>query len=270
MEWELIDARARWGGLLLLDGALLRSTAAMLGDWDLQSTLLRRAVQTGSRFVEAPPGALALLDRRSAIAMVEDELGREAIEKPRGLIDRFFFLPAARALARPAMRAMLAPSWFDWAAIGLTLIGTLGFIAGWRWPGYAALLIAGPVDAVGQRIAALAWRPTSSGQWRIIATAVSILALGWRIFADGEGWGALTLALTVVGLWIAVTDHHRFIGKPAKRPLWLANLDDLIWLLLPFALFGAWRIGLGVIALDLFATLLMTQRLTARKGNERP
>ena len=49
--FERIDATSRWAGVALVDGQTLASTAAMLGDWDLQSTLLRRAVQAGARRV---------------------------------------------------------------------------------------------------------------------------------------------------------------------------------------------------------------------------
>ena len=47
-DFERIDAESRWAGVALVDCALLGSTAAMLGDWDLQSTLLRRALQEGA------------------------------------------------------------------------------------------------------------------------------------------------------------------------------------------------------------------------------
>lgn len=269
-EWELIDAQTRWGGLLLLDGELMRSTSAMLGDWDLQSTLLRRAVQAGARFVEAPGGTLVILDSRILSEPVQDALGREAAEQPRGMVDRFIFAPLARLAAPRAMRAMLAPIWFDWAAIGLTLLAAIIFAVGWAWPGLVLLLLAGPVEAVGRWLATLAWRHNAPENWRVAATGAAWLALGWRLFRDGAGWGALLLAATAIALWVAIRDHHRFIGRPARAPLWLASLDELIWLQLPFALLGLWVIGLGAAALYLFATLLMTQRLTARKGNERP
>jgi hypothetical protein len=45
--YERIDAGSRWAGIAAIDGALLRETAGMLRDWDLQSTLLRRTLQTG-------------------------------------------------------------------------------------------------------------------------------------------------------------------------------------------------------------------------------
>src|SRR5207253_7675994 len=46
--FERIDAESRWAGVALVDAHLLGSTAAMLGDWDLQSTLLRRSIQEGA------------------------------------------------------------------------------------------------------------------------------------------------------------------------------------------------------------------------------
>ena len=46
--FERIDGESRWAGIALVDSRLLGSTAAMLGDWDLQSTLLRRALQEGA------------------------------------------------------------------------------------------------------------------------------------------------------------------------------------------------------------------------------
>src|SRR3954470_21371004 len=51
--FERIDAGSRWAGVAMVDAKLLGSTAAMLGDWDLQSTLLRRTIQEGARRVPA-------------------------------------------------------------------------------------------------------------------------------------------------------------------------------------------------------------------------
>jgi len=51
--FERIDAGSRWAGVALVDAHLLGSTAAMLGDWDLQSTLLRRSIQEGARRLPA-------------------------------------------------------------------------------------------------------------------------------------------------------------------------------------------------------------------------
>src|SRR5438309_5931780 len=53
-HFERIDAESRWAGVALVDAHLLGSTAAMLGDWDVQSTLLRRAIQEGA--IRLPAG----------------------------------------------------------------------------------------------------------------------------------------------------------------------------------------------------------------------
>ena len=60
--YERIDAGSRWAGVAMVDAQLLGSTAAMLGDWDLQSTLLRRAIQEGA--LQDPGGR----GRRRAVA----------------------------------------------------------------------------------------------------------------------------------------------------------------------------------------------------------
>ena len=52
-DHERIDDTSRWAGAALVEAHTLGSTAAMLGDWDLQSTLLRRTVQSGARMVAA-------------------------------------------------------------------------------------------------------------------------------------------------------------------------------------------------------------------------
>ena len=267
--WERIDATARWAGLMVLDGALLRQTAAMLGDWDLQSTLLRRAVQSGALFVDAPAAVLAILDRRSAAPPLDVALARRADGEPKGITDRFLFAPLARTLAPPAMTAMLQPEWFRWAARGLVGVAAALFVAGWTSLGLAAMLASGPVAAIGRRIAMLGWRRPASAEavdWRQVIAALALIALAWRRAVDGDGWGMIAVTLTIIAFFVAIADHCRFIGAPPKRPIWLAGLDDAIWLMLPFALFGIWSVGMGAIALQAFASLLMLQRLTARKG----
>jgi hypothetical protein len=54
--FERIDAESRWAGVALVDAHMLGSTAAMLGDWDLQSTLLRRTIQEGALRMSASSG----------------------------------------------------------------------------------------------------------------------------------------------------------------------------------------------------------------------
>ena len=72
--FERIDAAVRWGGLLLIDGARLRRTAARLGEWDLESTLLRRAVQDGAARIgafEEGDAPVAIVEHAAGLAPIE-------------------------------------------------------------------------------------------------------------------------------------------------------------------------------------------------------
>lgn len=271
-RWERIDANARWGGLAMLDGALLRRTAAMLGDWDLQSTLLRRAVQGGAVYVDAPsgkmPALLAIVDDRDAATAADAELATRAAHVATGWPDHVLFMPIARLAAPYAMRAMVVPAWFRAGAVGLTLAGAAAFALGWLWPGIVALLLAGPVDSVGRHIAALSWRSPAEGRrWdhmRLAVSGAAVLLLGWHLAGDGGGWGCWALAIVLIAAMAAIADHRRLFGEPPDRPEWLAEPDGLIWLFLPFAIGGVPAIGMGAMALHAFASLLKTFRLAAR------
>ncbi|HEU0284621.1 MAG TPA: hypothetical protein VFR52_05705, partial [Sphingomicrobium sp.] len=64
-DFERIDSVSRWSGVALVEGRTLGATAAMVGDWDLPSTLLRRTLQAGARLVPVAPGCEPLLARNS-------------------------------------------------------------------------------------------------------------------------------------------------------------------------------------------------------------
>ena len=113
--YERIDGQSRWGGAAAIDGQMLRATAAMLRDWDLQSTLLRRTLQAGARHVMADR-PLAIIDRAADVAALEDRILADALETRGGWMDRLL-APLERALAgamlggsvRPGLIGGLAP-----------------------------------------------------------------------------------------------------------------------------------------------------------------
>ena len=267
--WELIDATARWAGLLLADGELVRRTARMLGDWDLQSTLLRNAVQAGAERVDATQSAPLLAqvaDPASAVA-VEQAISRGATLRHTGLLDRYVFDPIARMVAPRAMSAMTDPVWLRAGSSALLVVAALIFVAGWRWPALVLALLSGPADTLGRHLAALGMRMRRDQkrwtQLRYGAASAALLALGWNL--REFGWGSIALAAATLGFMTAFFEHERWIGRPARRPLWLAEPDALIWLLLPFAVTGWWTTGLAAQAGLALASLLKVQRLTGRQ-----
>lgn len=267
--WELIDASARWAGVLLADGELVRRTARMLGDWDLQSTLLRNAVQVGAARVDisAAMPLLAQVDGPASALTVERAIGAAATLRHSGLIDRYLFDPLARLVAPKAMAAMVDPAWLRAGGVALLALSALLSLLGWPWAGLLAAMLSGPVDTLGRHIAALSMRTGRDGpRWMRLrhgAAAAALLALGWSL--RGLGWGTGALVAATLGIMAALMQHERLIGRPVHRPLWLAEPDGLIWLLLPFALAGWWAVGLAAQAGLALASLLTVQRLTARQ-----
>lgn len=268
-DWELIDASARWAGLLLADGDLVRRTARMLGDWDLQSTLLRNAVQAGAERVPLERGPLLAQVADPATALVaEQAISQASARRPTGLLDRFICDPLARAIAPRAMAAMIEPAWLRGGASALLMLAALSFVGGWRWPGLALAMLSGPADVLGRHLGALTMRLRKDHrrwtQLRYGAASAALLALGWN--TRDLGWGTIALAAGTLGFTTALIEHERWIGKPPRRPAWLAETDTLIWLLLPFALMSWWPAGLAAQAVLAFASLIAVQRLGRRQA----
>lgn len=271
-SYELIDHDARWAGLLVLDLARFRNTVAMLGDWDLQSTLLRTAVQAHAARVavtagEPTPLLVPVLDPDAA-QRAEQAIVARAVRRHGGLADRYVFAPIARLAAPAAMRAMLDPIWFRIGAAALTALAATLFLLDWPRTGLLGLLLAGPVDTLGRQLAALSGRAARDHRrWTMARdglSAAALLALAWHVGWTNVDWGPLAAAIGTLASLGATATHRRWIGRPARRPLWFAETDNLIWLLVPFALLGWWGLGLAAQAALAFATLIKTQQLTGR------
>jgi hypothetical protein len=120
-QFERIDAQSRWAGVALVDSHLLGSTAAMLGDWDLQSTLLRRSVQEGALRVPIAEGTEPLLAEK---AQDLEGFQRKLMVASRGArtdwVSRYL-LPLVEDFAtEQLMETSVRPIWLIWAAVALT------------------------------------------------------------------------------------------------------------------------------------------------------
>jgi hypothetical protein len=275
-RFERIDAQARWGGLLLLDGHRLRQVAAMLGEWDLESTLLRSAVQSGATRIAAeesgPEGPVRLVDRAGDLQGLEALLfaaSRRA--QMGGDWPAHYLYPAIERIGVPPLLVRGAePGWLAvgaaaaaWIAVALTLVG-------WRGTALLLLLLSGPVAALGRRLAATRLiEPRHAGALRLARAAggvAALLALVSRMQA-GAGWGVWPLAaLLLIAVAAVVTERRALARLPggAGQP-WLASLDGLILVLLPFALLGYWLTGIGALAAYAVVSLFAVQREVAAR-----
>jgi hypothetical protein len=242
--FERIDGESRWAGVALVDAHLLGSTAAILGDWDLQSTLLRRTLQEGALRIPVGEngGEPLLVDSAEQL----ESFQRTLVAASRGARSDWssrYLLPHVEEFAiEQLMETRVKPGWLVWAALALTLAGAFSFARGWLVAGLVLLVLSAPLDLVASRLATLRLRPLPARMSSRLAlwpvSGIALLALGWWEMRHGGGWGALASAASA----IAFVEAAR-IEKAAMPPggeLWLFSRRNAIFAAVPFALAGAW------------------------------
>ena len=253
--FERIDSASRWGGLAIATGQQLDEVAAMLGDWDLQSTLLRRLVEDGARQLAAGTGSAAPLLLMADGARDLDDAERRIVASARGTrsdwVERYVTPIVEELSVERLMRTAVRPSGLLAGALGLTGLATLFFAKGWLGAALAALVVAVPLDGIAERLAALRMQPLARGN-RLrallpLATGAALAALAARLAYDGAGWGCVVTAASALAFF-----HASSIEKAGARidlPAWLASRKGCTLLAIPFAVTGQWTAGLVAIAL---------------------
>jgi hypothetical protein len=244
--YERIDAGSRWAGVAAIDGALLRETAGMLRDWDLQSTLLRRTLQAGAQHLAAE-GAIAILDRDEDLDLLERRIVADADEARGGWMDRLL-APIERLGTAFLMGSRISPQLIGFAAALLTGLGAASFYVHWYWIGLAKLLIATPLEGIARRLARLRMQDGIRRSWWAYliqlfgGAALVVLAYG---LAAAQGWGMILLAFTTLAFLVALEIETE--GRRVRGAVFLAERKGMTWLILPFAAFGYWQAGLAAL-----------------------
>ena len=262
--FERIDNQARWAGIAVIEGELLASTARMLGDWDLQSTLLRRAIQEGA--VRAPVSA-------GMVPVLAEEPG-QLVEFQRGLLagskgergdaaSRYVLPPIEDWATEQLIESQVRPEWLLWAVAGLTLAAAFAFLRGWLGVGVGLLIVSTPLDLVAGRLATIRLRPLPARYWARRAlwpiSGLALLALGWWEWRNGSGWGAMVTALSAAAFAHAAVLERNI--PPGDWDLWLFSRRNAILLSLPLALLGAWTAYLLVLLAYSAASFFLVQKL---------
>ena len=252
-KFERIDSVSRWAGLGLIDSDLLRDAALMPSDWDLQSTLLRRAIQTGVRAVpltdERETAELAIVERGQDLAELQRRILGGAEGGARNFLSRLVLQPVERAITGAIMTSQATPLLIGIVTLFLTAFAAIAFALDWRWVGLLALLLAMPLEGVAMRLARLRLQPGEAlGWWRtlrpaLLATALMLLA---DRVASTHGWGMILLAATTIAFAVALGQELRSGTAPGADLL--ADAPVLTMLILVAALFGLWATGLFIVA----------------------
>lgn len=252
-DFERIDGLQRWAGLARVDSGMLGATAAMLGDWDLQSTLLRRVIQSGPRFIPSAQGegqGPFLATSQEAVAGYERRL-LVASRTARGDAVGRYILPLVEELAtEKLMETGVRPAWLVQLALAMTIAAAFCFTRGWHWGALALLLLSSPLDLVAHRLAMLRLQPLGSSMLsrRLLwpAAGLALLALGWFEARHGSGWGAMMAALAAGAF--AEAGRVERSGHSLPGADWHFSRRMAIWLAIPFAIGGWWSLYLGLLA----------------------
>jgi hypothetical protein len=242
-QHERIDGSSRWAGVAIASGQMLAATAAILGDWDLQSTLLRRAVQEGARRI-AVEGELEplLVERPEQLQAFQSNLIAASRQPRDDWASRYVLAPVEDLATAQLMDSAIRPSWLLWAALLLTVAAAVTFTRGWLGAGLVLLGLSAPLDLIARRLAMLRLRPLPANHWpqRLLwpAAGLALVAFGLWEMRHNTGWGALVTSLVVA----AFAEASRLEGQPRGRDsdIWLFSRRNAIFLAVPFALAGAW------------------------------
>ena len=259
--FERIDAGTRWAGMALIDGARLRETVGMLGDWDFESTLLRRMVQEGAARLNifatedgaTPAGLPIMAESAASLALLETHLVAASRRRAASWPGRYLFAPIEEPAAHLLLKRVAEPEWVAAGAALLALLALPLAILDWFWLALVALLLSGPAAAIAARLAAVRLstirRRAFFDAARAIAAAGALLALADDLAGQG-GWGWWLVAGIMIAAMGALKGEQslamRLTGQAPS--LWMASLDGLIWGFLPFAIVGDWQAGMAALA----------------------
>ncbi len=252
-RYERIDAESRWGGLGLIDGVLLADTAAMLRDWDPQSTLLRRAVQADARMIavgsEAEFARMTIAERASDLADVHRAIVARAATGRSDWVSTYLLAPIERSAAHALMSSRVDALMIGAAAAVLTGLGALLFVWHYLWIGLALLLLATPLDGIADRLARLRMEDgLDQSWWSVLLPILGATALMTASLSLGRvhGWGVVVAGGATL---LFVLAQRLEIGRRRIRgERLLAERKGMTWLMLPFAAAGFWLAGLGALA----------------------
>ncbi len=256
-QFERIDSESRWAGVALVDSRLLGSTAAMLGDWDPQSTLLRRTIQEGARRVaiEGETAEPLLVDKVEQLQNFEQRLIASSRGPRNDWVSRFLLPPLEEVATRQLLETAVKPSWLLLGAVALTLAGALCFTRGWLGAGLVLLILSTPLDLIASRLAVVRMRPlpTRSLSRRALwpAAGLALLALGWWETRHGTGWGSIVCAAATLAFAEAARIEKESLSVRSEP--WLFSRRSAIFAAIPFALLGNWTAYL--VAMFAYSTL---------------
>jgi len=275
---ERLDANYFAAGIGCYPGASVRRIAAQLGEWDLHSTLLRSALgDPACQLLDldeiscedpgvhrAVPLRWSRPDTPEAAVAVTAQLADDAQSTSFDWPTLYVVAPIRRLLLRYAADARVPPLAIAAGALTIGLAAIVVIASGWLTIGLLLMLAVDIVSGVDESLGRLRLRVS---RWQGVTAVLGDLvdagwyvALGARLAAlqgnDGPYAVAALLILFVVAERGQLGFYNQFTGVPlaragqaeARLALVASNRISRHWLIVPFAVFGAWYPALVAVA----------------------
>jgi hypothetical protein len=257
--FERVGGHMAWAGVARIDPRRIAEVAALPHDYDLQSTLLRLAVQERAVHILLPTDAMRggghgierqarTLEERGRAVLVTIVSGR------RGWFDRFVLAPIARA-ALPALvdRNVAGTS----VGAGGAILGVAGLVAqgfGLLATGLVVSLIGCIALALGSVLSGLRDEvPVARAQTLAIGGLAALAVLVFAFLTSGHAGESTALAVGVGVVAIGALGERAIVER--ARRLWWGSPSAYLAIVAVFALLGLPLAGLGIAAIYAFATL---------------
>ena len=279
-QYERIDAEHRWAGLARLSYRQLSDTLDtldVLSDWDLQSTLLRHAVQAGGERVLVSDealfnGGVCQIESQAAADEAEQHfLPRPSSEKAgEGWVEYYLFRPISRRLVHLLLRQQIEPAPIRASAAAISAIAIIVASYGLTWPALLLFLIALSAQQVADDLGLAVRRPGGAAWPGYISLALALLGLAalggqWRIGDRTADFTGLYLATSILIVELTIR-----AGKAQGLNPWaLCSLATALLLLLLFRLVGVLELGFAFVILYALGSMAITI-LGHQKTSESP
>ncbi len=256
--FERVGGQMAWAGVARLSSRRIAEVAGLPQDYDLQSSLLRFAVQSRATHVLLPTDAVRGGHGIERQARTLEERGRAVlmtiVSGRRGWFDRFVLAPIAR-LALPLLvdrGAAGTTVGAAGAALGVAGLVTIGF--GLPSIGLVLSLVGCIALALGSVLSGLRDdAPMARGQTLAIGGVAAASILVFAFFVSGYAGNSTALAIGTALVAIGALAERAILER--ERQMWWGSPAAYLLIVALFAILGFPVFGLGLTAVYATATL---------------
>jgi hypothetical protein len=256
--FERVGGQMAWAGVARLSSSRIAEVAGLPQDYDLQSSLLRFAVQSRATHVLLPTDAVRGGHGIERQARTLEERGRAVlmtiVSGRRGWFDRFVLAPIAR-LALPLLVDRGAAGTTVGAAgtaLGVAGLVTIGF--GLPSIGLVLSLVGCIALALGSVLSGLRDdAPMARGQTLAIGGVAAASILVFAFFVSGYAGNNTAFAIGTALVAIGALAERAILER--ERQMWWGSPAAYLLIVALFAILGFPVFGLGLTAVYATATL---------------